>query len=67
MSWVVAVQWVDVVPTTVCDPFGAGVCPGLRGVSGSSDAGIQSTTETMALTQQQLDVSSSHACDMRLH
>lgn len=36
-------------------------------LSGSSDAGIQSTTEMMSVTQQQLDVSSSHACDVRLH
>lgn len=67
VSQVAAVQWVDVVPMTVCNPFSAGVCPGLCGVSGSSGAGVQSTTKMMSVIQHKLDVSSSHACDVRLH
>lgn len=63
----VAVQCVDVFPMTVYKPFGAGVCPGVCGVSGSSGAGIRSTTEVLSVTQHQLDTFSSHACDVRLH
>lgn len=51
MSQGAAVLWV-----TVCNPFGAGVCPGSCGVSGSSGAGIQSTTEVLSVTQHQLEV-----------
>lgn len=57
----------DVFPMTVCKPFDAGVCPGVCGVSGSSGAGIRSTTEVLSVTQHQLDTFSSHACDVRLH
>lgn len=42
MSQRVAVQWVDVLVMTLCNPSSAGVSPGFRAVSGPSGAGIQS-------------------------